>query len=117
MRNISKVKLDKVSSRKSGFGNPRKECQVHRLKRATDPPTPEMAPASAKTCSNCQFAWIERSTRHTQLLCSRAAIMLSVPDDESISALTTRGKAGQMSSSSLAGVSGAQKKSQIQATW
>ena len=60
----------------------------------------------AKTSSNCRPAR-NKKTLHTRLLCPSAAIMLSVPDEYKLP-LTTRGKAGQTSNVSLAGVLGVQ---------
>ena len=62
---------------------------------------------AAKTLSNHRPAGTQRSTRHTRLVCPSAAMMFSVPDNN-ISPQTMRGKAGQTSSLSLAGVSGVQ---------
>ena len=59
-----------------------------------------------KTFSNDQLSRF-KLTRHTRLLCSSAAMTLSERDD-SILPLTMRGKAGQTSSLSFAGVLGVQ---------
>jgi hypothetical protein len=58
---------------------------------------------AAKTFSNCQSARPRRKTSHTRLLCPSAAMVLSVLD-EVILPSTMRGKAGQTSNVSLAGV-------------
>ena len=64
---------------------------------------------AAKTCSNCQFEREKRETTYcTRLLCPSAARMLSVPDEKGVLLSTMRGKAGQTSNLSLAGVSGVQ---------
>src|SRR6266446_5482593 len=62
---------------------------------------------AANTVSNSRFLRPSRSTRHTRLVCPSATTM-STPDDKNISPKTRRGKAGQTSSMSLAGVRGVQ---------
>jgi len=63
---------------------------------------------TTETFSNCQFARAKRETWHTRFLCPSAAMMFPVPDDKNIKPPMMRGKAGQISSVSFAGVSGVQ---------
>ena len=64
---------------------------------------------AAKIFSNCQATRC-KLTLYIRLLCPSAAMTLSVPDDDkAILPTMMKGKAGQTSSKSFAGVSGVQK--------